>query len=294
MCIISIFDCLVGRIVYNSFVFIGPFSSFSCGVIMAIGRFCFVSRIMELVIRQFIKYFYIFQWKYLVSLNDDFFAIFLTLCNIQLSFLFVFTSYQLGFHNSEVDYHLCTGNQPKDNIMVDFLRIKKFTKLDELTPTYDAIIRKDPIRAFVYTSFVILFVLGVQTWIYSKKELLIRIWKRLRKIGQNTSPNQAIKNTKFDEAKSAIMGAGGTLTLVFVIILLYIPSFITRPLLRQDPNSPNADSGRFWIYVSKILIATMTNCILPIVIIVSNSKMRKTFKRELQYSINVWRNSFNL
>ena len=223
-----------------------------------------------------------------------FFAIYFTLCNIMLNFMFVITSYQLGFHSSEVDYHLCTGNQPDNNIREDFLRIKKFTKSDELPPSYDAIILRDPIRMFVYTSFIMLFFLGAQIWFYSKKELFIRIWKWVKRIGQNPLPNLVTENTKFEEEKCAIIGTGGTLTLSFVIILVYIPAFITRTLLKKDQNSPNTETGRLWIYGSKILLAIMNNVILPIVIILSNSKMRKTLNREIQYYICNWRSNFNL
>ena len=74
ICIITIFDCLIGRMFYISSTIIGPFSVLTCGVIMSIGRFFFACRIMELIILEFIKFLYIFQWKYLASLNDDFFC----------------------------------------------------------------------------------------------------------------------------------------------------------------------------------------------------------------------------
>jgi hypothetical protein len=49
--------------------------------------------------------------------------------------------------------------------------------------------------------------------------------------------------------------------------------------------------GRFWYYISKILLGIMTNYFLTNVIILSNSKMRKTLKREIRYHLNDWKRS---
>ncbi len=72
MCILSIIDCLISRTIYVSIIYFGPYSTSSCECISFMYRFSFLVRIMELIIRQLIRYFYIFQWKYLVSLNHDF------------------------------------------------------------------------------------------------------------------------------------------------------------------------------------------------------------------------------
>lgn len=215
-------------------------------------------------------------------MNDDFFAIYFTLCNIILTFLFIFTCYQLGFHNSEVDYHICSGKHPKDNIMEDFLRMRKFVKSEELL-TYEAIILKDPLRLLTLMLFLILFFLAVQTLFYSKKDILKTIWKRKNVIIPNSISNQDNKNTKFEETKHVILGEGGTLTFIFAIILAYVPISLTKSFFSNDPNILNSGTGQLWYYGSKISLAIMTNCVPPIIIIVGNSKMRKTLKREFFY-----------
>jgi len=118
--IFSLVGCFIVRIPSLSIVFIGPFSSTTCDVIIFLGRYLFLCNITEFTIRQVIKYLYIFQWKYIVSLNDDFFAIYFTLCNFLLSLLLIFLAYLLGYQNSEIDYHICTGKHPKDNINETF------------------------------------------------------------------------------------------------------------------------------------------------------------------------------
>jgi len=87
-----------------------------CDVNIFFGRLSFVLTITEITSRQLIKYLYIFKWKSLVRLNDDFFALFVTIINLVLSIIFVFVAYFLGFHNEEPDYHICTGRMPSVNI----------------------------------------------------------------------------------------------------------------------------------------------------------------------------------
>jgi hypothetical protein len=283
ICIFSTFDCLILRLVHLSCFVIGPYSSWTSGILISIARFTFICRLMQLTIRQLIKYLYIFQWKYLVSLNDDFFAIYFTHCNILFSFLFIFTNYFLGFNNSEVDYHLCSGKNPKDNILEDFIRMKKYVKSNELPLSFDAMSRRDPLAKLTQILFLVIFVVVVQTLFYSKKEILNSIWNRKNVIVQNETIHQARKNIKFEETKHVILGEGGTLTFFFAITLAYIPFFITKSLLNKDPNVFNKNSGKLWYYGSKLSLAIMSNCIPPLIIIVGNSKMRLTLKREIAY-----------
>ena len=81
-----------------------------------IGRFFFVVCISLITIRHIIIYFYVFKWKYVVLLNDDFFSQWITTVIFVLSFVFEFISYYLGYHNEDLDYHICSGNNPFVNI----------------------------------------------------------------------------------------------------------------------------------------------------------------------------------
>ncbi len=172
ICILSIIDCLINRIPYISIIFIGPYSSTTCGYLSFMGRFCYLIRIIELSIRQIIKYFYIFQWKYLVSLNNDFFAIFFTIWNLILCFLFIFISYQLGFQDSDLDYHICTGKQPKENIMETFLQMGKYVKSEEYPPTYYTMITTDPLNVLTQIVFVMLVLIAIHTWCQFQQHFL--------------------------------------------------------------------------------------------------------------------------
>jgi hypothetical protein len=243
---------------------------------------------MEFTIRQVIKYFYIFQWKYLVSLNADFFAIYFTLCNLLLSTMFILVAYQLGYQNSEIDYHICTDMNPNDNILKTFHEMNGFSKSNETQMTYEEIIKNDPLHTFTLVLFLILVSVGVQTWVYSKKDSFITCWKTITRTGQNPSlgliftGKPEIKNNKFEETKNLIIGSSGTLTSIASIILLLIPAAISKSVAKDDPILINTGSGRLWSYASRISIPILGYCVMPIIIIVYNSKMRKTLRREIQ------------
>ena len=95
-CCIEIAACIFGRNLYLSFYIIGPLSDIWCDALLLQYRFFYLSLIFEATIRQGIKFLYIFQWKHLVALNDDFSALFVTIYNLGTSSIFVFVSYFLG------------------------------------------------------------------------------------------------------------------------------------------------------------------------------------------------------
>jgi hypothetical protein len=120
ICWITVAKCLTLRIAFVSLLFVSPLSSYKCDLIIYIGRYSFLCSINEIAIWQLIKYFYISKWQYLVSLNDPFFANFLTMCNLMLSAVFLFVTFMTGHHNAEIDYHICTGLIPSHNILTAF------------------------------------------------------------------------------------------------------------------------------------------------------------------------------
>jgi hypothetical protein len=123
ICMISIVRCLTARIPYVAILFMSPLSLTKCDLLIFVGQYSFLCTLIEIEIWQLAKYFYIFKWKYLVKLNDKFFAKYLTACNLLLSSVFLFVTYMIGFHNVELDYQICTGNNPDLNIFTS-LRYK--------------------------------------------------------------------------------------------------------------------------------------------------------------------------
>ena len=85
LCYITFTSGLIIRIPYITLFFLSPFSDESRDFIILFSRYSFVCIILEITLCQVVKYFYIFQWKYVVGLNDDFAAVFLTLWNLFIS-----------------------------------------------------------------------------------------------------------------------------------------------------------------------------------------------------------------
>ena len=195
--------------------------------------------------------------------------------------MYIFVTYQLGFQDSDLDYHICTGKQPKENILETFLQMRKYVKLNALPPTYYTMITKDPLDVLSQIVFLMLVVIAINTWAYNKKDFLINIWKKIRAIGNNTV--QDINTTNIPEdTKNVILGVGGALILIVLIILIYIPASISRYIAHIDPDRINYGTGRLWKYASRFSIPILHYCIFPIIILSTNSKMRKTLKREMK------------
>jgi hypothetical protein len=116
---------------------------------------------------------------------------------------------------------------------------------------------------------------------FNKKNFLNNLWKRIRRIDNNTVQDISANN-KPEDTKNVILGVSGALILVLLVILIYIPASVSRYIAHIDPDSINYGSGRLWNYASRFSIPILHYCIFPIIILGTNSKMRKTLKREIK------------
>jgi len=160
--------------------------------------------------------------------------------------------------------------------------MNKFVKSNELPPTYRRMIAKDPVNVLTQFAFIMLIIICIQIWVYSKKHYLINTWKYLTRIGSPNQVSNIASNNSKEDTKNVILGASGTLALTVLIILIYIPASISRYIAHIDPDRINSGSGRLWNYTSRFSIPIIHYCILPIITIGSNSKMRKTLMREFK------------
>ena len=101
LCRMQIAICLSTRFSYFVVFYLSPLPTTICNLNIFSGRVAFSLMIIQITARQFIKYLYIFKWKTIVSLNDDFFAIYISATNIIFCFVFAFVTYFLGFHLEE-------------------------------------------------------------------------------------------------------------------------------------------------------------------------------------------------
>jgi hypothetical protein len=155
--------CVVSRLGYFVNFCFGPNSALICDVNIFLGRLIYVFMITQITVRQFIKYMYIFNWKYIVKLDDNFMAFFLTLTNLMFSLLLCMYSFVLGFHNEELDFHICRDRHPLDNI-ADFLATVHLP-MNKTTPLWLQFRwGTDPIAWFSFGALSVQILVAVQTW----------------------------------------------------------------------------------------------------------------------------------
>jgi hypothetical protein len=104
---------MIGFVIYFCF---DEHPEIFCHIFAFAGRFLFICSLNQLTLRELIKYYYIFHWKHITCLNDDFTAVFLLRANIMLSSIFEFVTYFFGHHNAMINFHCCTGRKPSENI----------------------------------------------------------------------------------------------------------------------------------------------------------------------------------
>lgn len=155
--------CVISRFSYFVNFCLAPNSPLVCNVSIFFGRYTFVFMTTQITIRQLIKYLYIFNWKHIVQLDDDFMAFFLTLANLLLSLLLSAYSSALGFHNEEVDFHICTGKHPLDNI-ADFMETIHLPMNKSTHGWLEVRWGPDPIAVYSFVALFIQFLVGIQTW----------------------------------------------------------------------------------------------------------------------------------
>jgi hypothetical protein len=265
-------------------------------LIILIGRFFFVVCLCLISIRHLVKYFYIFEWKYVVFLNDDFFSQFITIAVLVLSFVFEFASYFLGYHNEDLDFHICSGNNPLFNIneTLKLLSRPSNTTLSQVWFMPDKI--TDPIDIFSTISLSLILLINVKTWCYihrtNVKKVIHSILAnfKINKISPIINENREIEVLqlrsnlvgKFENTKSIIFGEGSSL----IINLLTFGSLIilaaSKDFGMRDLSSLNNGTGRTISYVGKNVLPTIVYLLFPLLVILNNKKMKNSLSRDVR------------
>ncbi len=271
-----------------------------CDIIIMIGRFFFVVCISLIAIRHIVKYFYIFKWKYVVLLNDDFFSKFITILILVLSFVFEFVTYTLGYHNEDLDFHICSGNNPFFNIneTLKLLSRPKNTSLplDWFKPEKIT----DPIDIFSTIVLLVIFLINVRTWLYIRKINILKIIPNIL-IYLNISKNHDAKENreieapytgsnltgKFENTKSIIFGEGSSLIINILTLGSLIILAISKDTGMRDLSSLNTGNGRTMNYVGKSILPTIVYLLFPLLVIFNNKKMKNSLRRDVRELISV-------
>jgi hypothetical protein len=268
VCIISIVRCFTVRIASLLWLHFGPFSTGVCDAALLAGRFFFVLVLVELTLWQFIKYLYLSWPKYLIEINDNFFSCFLTSLNIFSNIILLVVSHMGGFQNSELDYHICTGKDPQQNINETFNPLDSQQKdFENKLVTFKNVSDKDYVPTLTRILFLFLLFFAAQIWNKSLQE--------------SFSNHNLGDKSKLEISKEALYGAGGSLFVIGIMILLLIPSAVARTLSGNNPELINHGSGKIWTYMSRITIALISYCMVPIIIVLNNPNLRQTMKNKI-------------
>jgi len=282
-CLLSIAGCIFARLPYVLILFFGPFSVPVCDFTILMGRFLFLCILTEVTLRQTIKFCYIFQKQLLVSLNEHFAAVYLTLCNLTLSGCLCLVTFMLGFQNSEIDFHICTGRSPDQNIKESFIYLDLNTNnKTEKYNSFGDLVVQDPLGVASKILLLLQTTTTLCSWIYSCYILIPSSSNNLAIINIPGPATQVPMTThsRFEESKNFIVGAGGTLVVIALGIVLIFPSHKSKSIASDNMDAINFGEGRLWIYISRISVSLLCYCLLPMVIIANNAKMRATLKRE--------------
>jgi hypothetical protein len=267
----------------------GPYSLNVCNGILFVGRFFFLLYLTEITLWQATKYLYIFQWKYLVALNDQFVAICITICAVTFSIIFISTTYMLGYQNAEIDFHICTGNSPHDNIIHSRILMNWMQHLNKTSYSFQDVADRDPLLIVTQIIVLVLIWITFHIWIFSQKYTCSNVWNFLiyshTPVVRLPKPSEHEKMENFQKSKNSIIGAGGTFISILLIIILLVPSFVSKSYARKNIDDMNYGTGKFWTYLSWITVPIFSYCQLPTVILLNNSKMRKYLFKKMKTKI---------
>jgi hypothetical protein len=270
VCIISIVRCFTVRIASVLWLHFGPFSTHVCNAALLAGRFFFLLVFAELTLWQFIKYLYSFWPRYLLSINDNFMAAFLTFLNIFLNLVLIVVANMNAFQNSELDYHICTGKDPQQNIN-NTINVNRILHGSNKIPllTFQTVRSIDYVHLATQSLLVLLFIFAAQIWA-----------KSIRESCRNHEVHSGL-----DISKKALYGAGGSLIVIAIIILLLTPSQISIYIFSQNPELVNTGPGKIWTYVSRITMSLISYCAVPVIILINNPNLRQTLSNKIKNCI---------
>lgn len=228
----------------------GPFSLPICSSIIFASRFSYITIISLLTMHQILKFLYIFKWKWIVSLNEVFFALFLTLDLIILSLLLTLA---LSFNNQSevksVEFYLCIGQYPTTKRSDSYLGTTKLSG--------------DLIHLFSFLSFSTIIILTITIHFYAHKNYLLKHLKSFSQICCQSSLKNYLKslivideNENFElNFKDTFVGSSLSITITLIAFGTLILSTTEKEL--KDLAYFNSYNGRCFIYGIKFIMAAV-------------------------------------
>ena len=144
----------------------------------------------------------------MVNLDEGFIAFFVTTCNVALCAIFTFVGYRMGYNNAELDYHICTGKSPHDNIVQNDIWTNWLQQFNKTNFTFQDVADCDPLFAVTKVVALMLILISLHIWIYSfKPDIVVGCW--------HLAVSSRMKNTPVQNFAPQQSGTKAAIKLIF-------------------------------------------------------------------------------
>ena len=171
----------------------------------------------------------------------------------------------------------------------------------------------DPYFIFMNTLFLVLILVSLFMFFYSRKESYHKWLQKVLYINKNACNSKigvtliedvrasvriSASEEKFQESKSQIVGSGQTVICLILSLIVVIPVYFAQQGIKNEIERINSGYMRTSVYLVKMIIPTFSFIIFPILILSNNEKMQKSVVKDLkefpfiQRLILFWNNLF--
>ena len=155
----------------------------------------------------------------------------------------------------------------------------------------------DPYFIFMNTLFLVLILVSVFMFFYSRKESYHKWLQKVLYINKNACNSKigvtliedvrasvriSASEEKFQESRSQIVGSGQTVICLILSLIVMYPVYSAKEGIKNDIESINSGYVRISVYIVKMLIPTFSFIIFPILILRNNEKMQKSVVKDLK------------
>ena len=289
VCIIHIYLMIVTLPIFLLTFSIESIPNSLCTLFSCHGRFWFTSSLSQLTLRQVIRFVYRVNWKFMSNINDDFAALFLLIWTLLGCAIFNVVDYFFGNNNTDMNYHYCTGRCHTKNIQNEIKFLESIGNMNSKSALFKNIVTPGPIDYFTYVAVFILVLVSFLSWIANHKHQLKSLWKKCffcRSLFYPGSPvnNQLLNQNNQEQSKLFDLNAGQIIRIIVVALFCSFPAIVMRVFAHRSENNVNSGLGRVWVYINQISFAFLFINVFPAQIILSNSKMLKSLRRDFKES----------
>ena len=290
VCILNVWFTLV-NLSTSFFIFsINSLPIKLCDLFTSHARFIYTCSLVQLAIRQVIKYVYIVHWKYIKIIDDEFVVRYVFLWSLLSSSIFNIFLYIFGHSNSVLNYHYCTGVNHNLNVQNAIAHLKSHGNITLQHVWIQNQLKSDPLGALTFTLLSLLVVCSVLTWLNKRSKKLKHLFKKVFQFKKGDEMGN-LADSHFDpetslEKQSKIfdLEAGQIITIIVIAAICFFPLLKVVTVSNENENYINSGVGKMWVYVSHICLVFLFYNIFPAQIILNNPRMMKSILREFKDS----------